>query len=782
MVPLPEPDNKVAADFLVKWATLGPWVLTAIQPDKKLINTETFYPKQADTLRGWLKKHNGLNNIYFHVNPPVRALHRKAEREDIKSMDWLHVDIDPRVREDLDKEQARALHLLTDKLPRGIPPPTVVIFSGGGYQGFWRLLEPVEIGGDLTKAEEAKRYNQQLELDFGADSCHNIDRIMRLPGTVNIPDARKKKRGRTETLARLISFEDHTYPLSSFTKALVLQTSTELMAGGGVEVKIDSEVVRIEDVSELDKWDVPDRVKIVMVQGRHPDQPKGGDNSRSAWLFDFCCQMVRCKVPDNTIFSIITDSGWGISESVLALRSGAEKYALRQIQRARENAIDPKLAYFNSRYAVIKKLGGKCLVVTEVDDYALGRTRLMKMSLSEFEKGYENELMQTGEDSNGNPKFKPAGTWWRKHPKRRQFDTLTFAPEQETGRDCYNLWRGFAVQSIAGDCSLFMDHLTENVCGNNTTYVEYLLGWLARMVQRPNTPGQVAVVLRGGRGVGKTIFAKIIGRLFGRHYMQVSNSSHLIGNFNNHLRDLIMLFADEAFYAGDKRHESILKTLVTEDTMAVEAKGIDIETAPNYIHLIMASNDIHVIPAGRSERRFFVLDVGEKHQKDTAYFGAILRQMEKGGYEALLHQLRSHDLQGFNVRDVPTTEALQEQKLLSLEVDEEWWYQKLVQGQLLYDENGWPQEIMARALVEDYVEHGQRHHSTKRSSETKLGRFIKRVLPYCRTSHNSAEIEVPTGDGGWTRKKVLRALFYHIPSLAQCRTRWETLHGPSQDW
>ena len=43
--------------------------------------------------------------------------------------------------------------------------------------------EPIPIDGVLAAAEDAARYNKQLELIYGADNCHNIDRILRLPGT-----------------------------------------------------------------------------------------------------------------------------------------------------------------------------------------------------------------------------------------------------------------------------------------------------------------------------------------------------------------------------------------------------------------------------------------------------------------------------------------------------------------------------------------------------------------------------------------------------------------------
>jgi hypothetical protein len=68
--------------------------------------------------------------------------------------------------------------------------------------------------------------------------------------------------------------------------------------------------------------------------------------------------------------------------------------------------------------------------------------------------------------------------------------------------------------------------------------LEYLLGWMARAVQMPNTPGEVAVVMRGAKGTGKTIFADVFGALFGRHYWAVADAKYIVGNFNAHLRPL----------------------------------------------------------------------------------------------------------------------------------------------------------------------------------------------------------------------------------------------------
>ena len=123
--------------------------------------------------------------------------------------------------------------------------------------------------------------------------------------------------------------------------------------------------------------------------------------------------------------------------------------------------------------------------------------------------------------------------------------------------------------------------------------------------------------------------------------------------------------------------------LVTEDSIPIEVKGVDVEPYPNYVHLMMAANDPHVIRASGDERRYFVLDGKEGKKQDIEYFGKLQEEVDNGGLEALLFYLENIDLTGFQVRKVPQTEALQEQKLLSMSVDEEWWYRKLQNKRVL---------------------------------------------------------------------------------------------------
>src|SRR5262249_3537367 len=222
-------------------------------------------------------------------------------------------------------------------------------------------------------------------------------------------------------------------------------------------------------------------------------------------------------------------------------------------------------------------------------------------------------------------------------PERRQYEKVAFAPGKDIP-EASNLWRGFAVKAGFDDsatkCSLYLSHIREIIFQRDSYLYDYVIKWMAAAVQRPDQPGGVALVLRSGQGSGKGEFVRHYSRLFGLNYAHVSKSEQVTGRFNGHLEGAILLFADESFFAGDPRHEPILKAMVTERTQVIERKGIDAITYPSCLHIIMATNDDWAVRVSADDRRFCCMAVSDARRSDSAYFAAIEAQMKAGGYEA----------------------------------------------------------------------------------------------------------------------------------------------------
>ncbi len=660
------------------------------------------------------------------------------------------------------------------------------MFSGGGYQGFWQLSDPIPINGDLKLAEDAKRYNIQLELQLGGDNTHNVDRIMRIPGTLNLPDAKKRKKGRVIALATVIEHHlDRVYPTSRFIKSPEMQSAGDGFTSTNKYVP-PGNIQRLNSADDLDAIaeNLDPRVKTMMIQGDDGIEPNKFGASRSEWLFMTCVGLVRAKVPDDIIFSIITDPNFPISKSVLDKGRNVDKYAARQIERAHEFAIDPKLAELNEKHAVIGDIGGKCRVISEIFDPAMKRTRLSRQSFEDFRNRYGHLTVETA-GMDGKRGFKKLGHWWLEHSQHRHFESICFAPDGNNG-DSYNLWKGFAVDARPGDCSLFLAHIRDNICSGNEEYYDYLIKWMASAVQKPASPGEVAIVLRGRMGTGKSLFTRTFGELFGRHFLQVSDPKHLVGSFNSHLRDCVVLFGDEAFYAGDKRHEGVLKTLVTEPFITFEAKGVDAEMGPNFTHILLASNSQWVVPAGNDERRYFVLDVGDSQMQKSEYFKAVMNQMDnEGGRSALLHHLLTLRLEGYNVRTVPKTAALAEQKMLSMNSEDEWWQSILMDGRLMPNDDGWGCWVEKDAFYKNFVEYMKNLGLQRRATMSAFRVFLVKAAGrtgWPEIKQKKVEEAYSHPKDGSQCFRTRRPYYFVFPPLKHCREVWERHVGQTIDW
>ena len=267
---------------------------------------------------------------------------------------------------------------------------------------------------------------------------------------------------------------------------------------------------------------------------------------------------------------------------------------------------------------------------------------------------------------------------------------------------------GVLGEAGQGSFERIEEHLLHVVCGGDERLFDYLFKWMARLVQEPGKPGEVAVVLRGKEGVGKSVVGVILRRIFGQHALAVSSPKYVVGDFNSHLADVVFLDCAEALFAGDKATASKLKALITDDTLILERKGADAVQWPNALSVLMTSNEDWVVPAGPESRRFFVLDVDDKKRGDQAYFDALFAEVESDdAVGAFLHELLSVDVKGFKHRSVPSTDALRDQRERSLTGVLSWALDLASRGGIVRTRSGsqaWRPFFATRELFEDFSE------------------------------------------------------------------------------
>jgi hypothetical protein len=362
----------------------------------------------------------------------------------------------------------------------------------------------------------------------------------------------------------------------------------------------------------------------------------------------------------------------------------------------------------NKRHAVITQQGAtRIMTVEQCPEFK--RTRVSFTPRADFILRYENrDCYFKGESMNW-------GDAWLKHPDRREFRGVVFAPGMETDADIYNLWQGFGYRAeIAGSCDKYVEFVKEIICRGDDEAFLYVWGWLAHMVQRPwELPG-ASLVLRGAPGTGKNTFVEILGEIVNAvHFVALTRMEHLTGQFSAHRAGALLIYANEACWGGDRQAEGALKSMVTDSDDLMEAKHQNAIRVKRYARLIVASNNEWPVPRDEQDRRFVVLEPLDTRQEDGDYFAAIKSEMGNGGYETLLYLLQQADISDWSPRQIPRNlrERGWDMKLRSIPGGvAEWWLECLEEGFVCHDPGGpegyagraWREIIPTRQVQESY--------------------------------------------------------------------------------
>lgn len=166
--------------------------------------------RNTSALLAFINSYNGLRNIYFTANQVRPGFgDRKPKKQDIGALTMCWVDLDPDAGCDFASERYRLRKLADKLLDDDFFAPSMVIDSGGGYQVLW-FLDPLDAA---HHAEALEAQNRGLALKFGGDAVHNIDRLLRVPGTMNLPSKKKRAAGRAPQRATLIANTKVSYAL-----------------------------------------------------------------------------------------------------------------------------------------------------------------------------------------------------------------------------------------------------------------------------------------------------------------------------------------------------------------------------------------------------------------------------------------------------------------------------------------------------------------------------------------------------------------------------------------
>lgn len=303
----------------------------------------------------------------------------------------------------------------------------------------------------------------------------------------------------------------------------------------------------------------------------------------------------------------------------------------------------------------------------------------------------------------------------------------------------------------------FYEHLKRNVCSGRGYVYEWLLDWMAHMLQKPTEKPGTALVVQGNEGTGKSILKEVIELLIGEDNAIAYNSMEaLTSQFNAQLTEKLVVFADEAVWGGGKHQRGILYALITDKVIQANEKFRAQRRMESYCRLIVATNEDWAVPTTMNARRFLVLRVGDGNREDFDFFEDMMQNLRKGGAKRLFKDLMKRKIKN-NIRQPPSTKERAEQKAYSMSSVGHWWVncveEGLIDGSMI---EGWPEKIEIKEFYSAYQSWG------KLANERYL---VKKGVPFKQA------LKPFLPDENYFRSTRLKTRWYELQKLSVYR-KW----------
>ena len=105
---------------------------------------------------------------------------------------------------------------LSTKLETFPLPPSLLVNSGGGVHAYWILAEPFALDTEEARSQFENVLKGLTAVLGGDRAATDASRILRVAGTINLPDRRKRDKGRSAALCRIAAEGDETYGIDDF--------------------------------------------------------------------------------------------------------------------------------------------------------------------------------------------------------------------------------------------------------------------------------------------------------------------------------------------------------------------------------------------------------------------------------------------------------------------------------------------------------------------------------------------------------------------------------------
>lgn len=553
--------------------------------------------------------------------------------------------------------------------------PSLLVFSGRGFQLLWYADKtyPADSPKEIRAWEGIGR---AIIATIGGDAVQNVDRILRLPGTVNF---------KTGMTSRITWETGSTYTPEQMTNAFGTSPKSIDSTHKGVDpaefkyvdwkaVFNTSEILDLDD--DLIERFEEDRARYKDLNSVYSGNHLPGQRDTSGSGFDIALigRLKRFGYEPQDAFQIAMTYDYGSGHRYAAdnepryfmrcwARSPGDKPTTPEedfadIPIPKEDPDKPKLTHRNTTNAY-NEICENYLYVAMVNKV------IHVESGSYFDlRGFDEKYVVTHPGGKDNPP--------KAHhvliEQGRQVDSITWDPTRDlvfkdTKLNYYNMYRKNRkpVVNYTPGCTKLFHEALEWVVPNKFQR-EVVLDHFAFTAQHPERKINWHLLFFSVmEGVGKDTVLEAIRHASGAANTSETTLKELTGNFNATLRykKTVIINEVESFERG-KEISNQLKVLLAAppNTIEINAKYEPQFNQPNLFSVYMTSNKTRPIHVAKADRRLLPIQCREEMMPDELAGKVWDWYLEEGGLDLVYHELLNRDLSDFNPSARPKSDAV----------------------------------------------------------------------------------------------------------------------------
>lgn len=363
----------------------------------------------------------------------------------------------------------------------------------------------------------------------------------------------------------------------------------------------------------------------------------------------------------------------------------------------------------------------------------------------------QNKHLWAGYDEKGKPQ-NFINRWLVNNTEIRMYDNMDVYPNPvRCPANTYNLWVPFAMERVElfdydeDGLKFFQDFIKHVICGHaehhkETPQYDYMVKWIAHLLQKPEKKVGKCPILISGFGSGKGTFIEILQKIMGKRkvFESPNPARDVFGDFNPMMEEAMLVVLDEPNGKINAEAQETFKNLITGGTLTINQKHVPPFTITSRHSFMVTANPkgdggggVHV-PEG--DRRFFVLRCSDHKKHDVAYWNKwrayIDNEEEVNLWKTIYDWLMVQDLTGDWLANTPKTEY-QKNLEASTKTPLDCWLQDMVRdwkaGFNAGDDVEYTKKLTGEEVYRDYVAYCERNGYKGKDVYTNSGGLSSRI-------------------------------------------------------